>query len=127
MANTTIGFGIALVLVGFVGFFATGSNAPTALIPAAFGFMLVALGMIARNEGMRKHAMHGAAVVGLLGFIGSASGIWQFIKMAGGETIERPEAAIARSIMALLCLAFIVMTVKSFIAARAARKNAPQA
>jgi hypothetical protein len=39
----------------------------------------------------------------------------------GGETLERPEAAVAQSIMAIICLAFVVLTVKSFIAARWAR------
>jgi hypothetical protein len=123
MANTTIGFGAALVLIGLVGFFGTGSQSPTALIPAAFGFVLIALGMIARNEKLRKHAMHGAAVIGLLGFFGSASGIIQVLAMLQGETVERPEAAIARSIMAIVCLAFVALTVKSFINARAVKKN----
>ena len=123
MANTTIGFGVALILVGLGGYFGTGSQSPTALIPAAFGFVLMALGIIARNEKVRKHAMHGAAVIGLLGLFGSVGGIWQVVKMAGGETIDRPEAAIARSIMALVCLAFIVLTVKSFINARRVRST----
>ena len=121
MANTTIGFGVVLILIGLVSFVATGSSAYTALIPSAFGFVLVGLGILARNEAMRKHAMHGAAVVGLLGFLGSVSGIWQLVGMMGGEAIERPAAAIARSIMAIVCAAFVAMTVKSFIAARAAR------
>jgi hypothetical protein len=62
--------------------------------------------------------MHGAALIGLLGFLGSASGIVQLLAMLRGEALERPEAAIARSVMALLCLAFVALTVKSFINAR---------
>lgn len=121
MANTTIGFGAILVLLGLAGYFGTGSTAPTALIPAAFGFVLISLGIAARNENLRKHAMHGAAVIGLLGFLGAASGIWQVFKMMSGETIERPDAAIARSVMAVVCLVFVALTVKSFISARRAR------
>jgi hypothetical protein len=121
MANTTIGFGAVLVLIGLIGFVATGSQAPTALIPAAFGFVLIALGIIARNEKMRKHAMHGAAVIGLLGFLGSAGGLWQLVQMMSGTEVARPEAAVARSIMAIVCVAFVAMTVRSFIAARKAR------
>ncbi len=124
MAHTTIGFGAALILLGAIGYFATGQESPTALIPAAFGFVLVALGMIARNENLRKHAMHGAAVIGLLGFLGSASGILQVLTMLLGEAVERPEAAIARTIMAVVCLAFVALTVKSFINARKARATA---
>lgn len=123
MANTTIGFGVALILVGIVGYVATGAASVTALIPAIIGLLLLTFGIIARNERMRKHAMHGAAVVGLLGFLGSVSGIWQVVRMMGGETLERPEAAIARSVMALICLAFVALTVKSFIAARVAKKT----
>jgi O-antigen/teichoic acid export membrane protein len=121
MWKVTIGFGVALILLGLAGYFGTATTSPTALIPAAFGFVLVALGVMARNEKQRKHAMHGAAVIGLLGFLGSASGIMQVLAMLRGETIERPEAAIARSIMAIVCVAFVAMTVRSFIAARKAR------
>jgi hypothetical protein len=121
MANTTIGFGAVLVVIGVIGYFATGSQSPTALIPAAFGFVLIALGIIARNEKLRKHAMHGAAVIGLLGFLGSAGGLWQLVQMMGDAEVQRPEAAIARSIMAIVCVAFVAMTVRSFIAARKAR------
>ncbi len=124
MANTTIGFGVALIVVGLFGYFGTETRPPTALIPAAFGFLLIAFGIMARNEKLRKHAMHGAAVVGLLGFIGTVPGFWQGIMMLTGQTVERPEATIAKSVMALLCLAFVVMTVKSFIAARKARASA---
>ncbi|MBI5471217.1 MAG: hypothetical protein HY961_02615 [Ignavibacteriae bacterium] len=124
MPSTTILFGVALIIIGLVGFFGTGQSSPTALIPAAFGFLLVALGMIARNEKLRKHAMHAAAVVGLLGFLGSASGLWQMLKMMMGEDIERPEAAIARSVMAIVCLIFVGLTVRSFVAARLTKKNA---
>jgi hypothetical protein len=73
---------------------------------------------MASNEKLRKHAMHGAAVIGLLGFLGSASGIMQALAMLRGEAVERPEAAIARTVMAILCLAFVALTVKSFVSAR---------
>ncbi len=44
--------------------------------------------------------------------------------MLAGQTINRPAAAIARSIMALLCLAFVALTVHSFVVARLARRKA---
>lgn len=121
MATTTIGFGAVLVAIGAIGYIATAMESPTALIPAAFGFVLIALGMIARNEKFRKHAMHGASVIGVLGFLGSASGLMQLAQMMGGAEIERPAAAISRSLMAIVCAAFVAMTVRSFIAARKAR------
>lgn len=127
MSNTTIGFGVALILVGLFGYFGTETRPPTALIPAAFGFLLITFGIIARNEKMRKHAMHAAAVVGVLGFLGTIGGLWQGIMMLTGRVVERPEATIAKSTMALLCLAFVILTVKSFIAARKARAANPKA
>ncbi|MEL7266442.1 MAG: hypothetical protein AAFP69_16740, partial [Planctomycetota bacterium] len=39
----------------------------TALIPAGVGLLMGLFGMMALKESMLKHAMHGAATVGLLG------------------------------------------------------------
>lgn len=124
MANTSMGFGIALVVLGLVGYFGTGAQSPTALIPAAAGLLLIVTGVLARKQRLRMHAMHTAALVALLGFAGSVSGIPQLVKMIAGEEIRRPAAAISRSVMAVLCLTFVALTVRSFVAARLARKNA---
>jgi hypothetical protein len=124
MAKTTIGFGVALIALGLGGYFATGAQSPTALIPAAAGLLLVGFGLLARNPRMRMHAMHGAALVGVLGLAGSIGGVSKVAKLLAGETIARPAAAISRSIMALLCLAFVALTVRSFVAARIARRKA---
>jgi hypothetical protein len=123
MANTTIGFGVVFLVLGIVGHVATGSQHPTALIPAGLGLVLVILGLLAKKPKLRMHAMHGAALVALLGFAGSVSGIGQVARMLSGEAIARPPAAIARSIMAVLCLAFLALTVRSFVAARIARRR----
>ena len=124
MTNTSIGFGSALVLLGLGGYFATGAEHPTALIPAAAGILLIVFGLLARNPNLRMHAMHGAALIGLLGFFGSVSGLPQLVKLIAGDSVARPVAAVSRSIMAVLCLAFVVLTVRSFVAARIARKKA---
>ena len=125
MTNTSIGFGSALVLLGLGGYFGTGAEHPTALIPAAAGILLIVFGLLARNPNLRMHAMHGAALIGLLGFFGSVSGLPQLMKLIAGDSIARPVAAVSRSIMAVLCLAFVVLTVRSFVAARITRKKAP--
>ena len=41
---------------------------PTALIPSGVGLVLVVLGAVAEGR-LRKHAMHAAAAVGVLGFL----------------------------------------------------------
>lgn len=124
MANTTISFGTALILLGIGGFVATGSAQPTALIPAGFGLLLVVLGMLARNPKLRRHVMHGAALLGVIGVGGSAGGLIQLAKLLSGEAIARPAAAIAQSLMALLCIAFVALTVRSFVAVRVASRKA---
>lgn len=124
MAKTTLGFGFALVLLGLGSYVGTGARSPTALIPAVAGVLLVVLGLLARAPRLRMHAMHGAALVGVLGFLGSASGIPGVVRLIAGQAIHRPAAAVSRTMMALLCLAFVALTVRSFVAARVARRQA---
>ena len=122
MANTTIGFGVVLILLGLGGYFGTGMVSLTALIPAAFGLLLAVFGAIARDDSKRKMAMHIAVTVGLLGFLGTVSGLVKIVALiAGGEVA--PPAVIAKSIMAILMLVYVAMCVKSFIDARKRRAN----
>jgi hypothetical protein len=106
--------GLALILLGGAGFVATGSTAQTALIPAYFGVVLGALGVWARNPARRKLAMHIAVAVALLGLLGSLPGVARLLS----GTAERPAAAIAQTVMAVLTGIFVALGVKSFIDAR---------
>jgi hypothetical protein len=104
MARTTISLGIILIILGLVGFFITGMQSPTALIPAYFGIVFLILGIIARKESARKITMHIAMVLGLLGVIGTFSGLINlFVLITGGE-VTRPAAVISQAIMALLLI-----------------------
>ena len=123
MAGTTIAFGAVLIVLGVAGYAGSGGVSYTALIPAAFGIVLAALGALARNEGMRKHAMHGAVLVGLLGFLGSARGLLQLPALMSGGEVARPAAVIAQSVMAILMLLFVALCVRSFINARVRRSS----
>lgn len=115
MANTAVGFGVVLMVLGIAGYFGSGMASLTALIPLAFGLVLLILGVIARDPGKRKHAMHAAAMVALLGFAGSVSGL---VKVISGDLGPRPNAAIAQAVMAGLMAIFTVLCVRSFINAR---------
>jgi len=110
-------FGSLLVLTGVGGFAAFRS--PTALIPVVFGVLLGACGLVARKESLRKHAMHTAAAVALVGFLPSAPGLLGIPSLLAGEA-ARPAAVVLRSVMALLCLGFLAVAVRSFVAARRA-------
>ena len=124
MAPIAMVFGAILIILGVVGYVATDRISVTALIPAGFGLALLLLGVLARKENLRKHAMHLAAALGLVGFLGSASGLPKLMTLLAGGEVERPAAAISQSLMAVTCAVFVGLCVKSFIDARRARKRA---
>ena len=120
MARITIAVGVLLIVLGLIGYFGTGMVSWTALIPAFFGLPLVILGVLALQEGLRKHAMHAAVVVGLIGFLGGA---FSFVRPLLSEGEMKPMAATMQALMALICAVFVGLGVKSFINARRARKQ----
>ena len=124
MPTYTLIFGSALVLLGLGGFLATGARAVTALIPVFLALPLVTLGLVALkgSERARRQSMHAAVLRALLGFVGSAQGLIGLARLLGGGDMNRPVAAVMQSAMALVCLAFIALGVRSFISARARRR-----
>src|SRR5262249_21240079 len=121
----TIVLGGLLSALGLLGFFLTGSQHPTALIPLAFGTLLEICGGLALQAKFKMHAMHGAVMLGLLGFLGTIPGVIKLIRWAAGTAPERPAAVVSQSIMSALCLVFVVLCVRSFISARRARELSP--
>ena len=117
MPSITLALGVVLIVLGLAGYFLTGAVSLTALIPAAFGLVIAVAGLMARDEGKRKHAMHAAVTVALLGFLGSIRGVLQIGALLDG-TAARPAAVVSQTIMAVLTLGYIVMAVRSFIQAR---------
>jgi len=118
MAKLSIVLGIVLILLGLISYFGISSESVTALIPSFIGIPMLVLGFIALNEKYKKHAMHGAAVLMLIGFGGTISGLIKFFRMLGGEEFERPTAITVQALMAVLCLIFLILAIKSFIDAR---------
>ena len=121
MTKIAIGYGISLILLGLVGYFATGGESPTALIPAAFGAIALVLGLLARKESLRKHVMHAAALLGLVGAAGAARGLPGFFRWISCGEVERPPAVISQTVMVVLSLVFVALCVKSFIDVRRSR------
>jgi len=118
MAKISIAFSIILIVLGLVSYFGISNESITALIPTFLGVPVLILGFLALSEKYLKHSMHVAAVLMLLGFGGTIGGLIKFFRMIAGETFERPSAIVVQAIMALLCLIFLVLAVKSFIDAR---------
>ncbi len=145
MTNQTLICGLALIVIGVFGYVngqksadeeyaqqvearKANSEAPepvkknvnTALIPAAFGglLLLCVVGVIVQPN-LRKHIMHVAAVIGVLGLIG---GFVPLIR-AGDFDVAKP-AARNGLLMALICAIFVYFCIQSFIEARKARDAA---
>ena len=121
MPAITFFVAVLLIAIGLGGYVGSGSHALTALIPAVLGALLAICAAVARNPKARKHAMHVAVLVALLGLIGSARGVLQLPALIAGQSMARPLAVVAKSATAVLCLAYLVVAIRSFIQARRAR------
>jgi hypothetical protein len=118
MAKTTLWFGLALVVLGIVGFVGSGAESITALIPSFIGVVLAGLGFAAQDESRRALTMHLAVLVALIGFLGSVMGVVDLPDLLAGNEVERPWAVAVQSIMAAALLVYLVLAIKSFIDAR---------
>lgn len=117
MPSTTRLFGLILIVLGMASYVMTGRTSVTALIPAIFGAVFVICALVARTEAMRRHAMHVAVAVGLIGALASLARAIPAV-MDGNAT--RP-AVMSQLVMAVLLLIYVTLGVQSFIAARKAR------
>jgi hypothetical protein len=117
MPSTTRLFGLILIVLGIASYTMTGRTSVTALIPAFFGAVFVVCALIARKEAARKHAMHAAVALGLIGAIAS---LVRAVPAVIGGNISRP-AVLAQLAMAALLAVYVALGVQSFIAARKAR------
>jgi hypothetical protein len=125
MAKVTLVFAALLIALGLVGYLGTGSQHPTALIPTWFGLALGVFGFLAisPNEGRRKLFMHINVTVGLLGFLGAAIEAVRGYVTATSAGHEPDQIALASKLtMAGLTLIYVILCVRSFIAARRSRK-----
>ncbi len=126
MGRHAIQIGGGLVVLGLGGYFASGQTSPTALIPTGFGAIIMLLGMLAKKTGSSKHPMHIAAVLALVGVLGSANGFVDVYSFLSGAQTAQPLAAVCKSLMAVLLTIFLILCIRSFRAARKAREDSPQ-
>ena len=125
MAKLTLVLAVLLVALGLIGYLGTGSLHPTALIPAWIGLALGVFGFLAisPNEGRRKLFMHINVTIALLGFLGSGGRALQAWLHARSAGLEPNQTALASQIaMAGLMLIYVILCVRSFIAARRSGK-----
>jgi hypothetical protein len=126
MSKVTIVIGILLIALGFFGYFGetdTAHRSPTAFIPSAVGAILLVCGLIVTAQpNLRKHIMHAAVAVALLGFLAAAGRV--LMKTSQGAP---PHGIAAFSLWTMIALTgiFVGLSVGSFINAR--RNPAPPA
>jgi len=117
MISTSIFCGALLILIGVVGYvygMNSGTASLTALIPAAFGLVLLLSGAIASTkESLRKHVMHVAVVVALIGFLMTAGRMIMRL-----DSLSMSPAVISQAATAIICLIFVLAGIRSFAAAR---------
>ncbi len=131
MALLSITYGVILILLGAEGYYntiglfgVTELHSPTALIPAGFGTVLLVCGLLAVKANIRMHVMHVAALVGVLGALGGLGMGGPKIPDLINGTALKPAAVKLQVAMGVICLLFVIMCVKSFMAARRRRKLA---
>jgi hypothetical protein len=126
MARIALLFGGLLILLGLVGYLSPDTlgdpgdkgTSPTALIPAFVGAILLVCGLVVMAAPhLRKHMMHVAAAVGLLGALG---GIMPLMR---SKMDFSKASAVSGLLMILLCALFVVLCVRSFVLARVARRE----
>ena len=121
MAKLTLVLAVLLVGLGLAGYVGTGSVHPTALIPAWFGLALGICGFLAisPSEKRRKLFMHINVTIALLGFIGGTVEAIRGYVHAHAAGMEPDQIALASKVtMAGLLLIYVILCVRSFIAAR---------
>jgi hypothetical protein len=117
-------FGFILAVLGVAGFISTGSSSYTALIPAIFGVILYVCGRIGTSAPKaRKHVMHVAALVSVVGILGVVPRfVGKLPALFSGQPVEpSATAVILQLVTAILLTVFLILCIKSFIDARKAR------
>lgn len=131
MPRLTVAFGgllcaISILVVLYLVFAAGGEvKSPSVLIPCAVGIPLIVLGIASElRPNLRKHLMHAAVTVGLLGALAALGrGIPQLFKVIRGEVVDwLPLSSVWA--MAIICVTYVFVCVESFVAARRARQAA---
>ena len=123
MAPLALIFGGLLIGLGLIGYYAPGTFGQydkvsmTSLIPAWIGGVLVGCGLLVlAKPATRKHAMHLAALAGVIGFAGG------FMPLFRSNFNFSKASAVSGLLLSALSLLFVLLCVKSFRDARKARQ-----
>lgn len=109
-----------LILLGIIGYLLGGDNKSlTAFIPAIPGVLILLFSAISFKESLLKLGMHLAVLFGLLGFLAP---LGRLVPTIIKGKFELGLATGSMILMAIICAGFVVLSVKSFIDVRKAKK-----
>lgn len=126
----TIVFGLILIALALVGYFGAPEEgrSPTALIPAGVGVPMLVCGALALKDRLRMHAMHVAVLLALLGALAAGGrGLMKVGTLFSDEPDANRRATSFVLLMAGICLVYVALGVRSFVAARKARQAGEEA
>ena len=109
--------GGVLVVVGLVSYIASGAASLTALIPSGLGVLLLIAAVLARNPAIRRHVMHVAMLIALIGIVATFGNTLRLGEVFAG-TAERPLAVIARALTVQPLVVYLAVGLASFFQAR---------
>jgi len=115
MAKITVVFGAVLIVVGLAGYFLTGRQSVTALIPAFIGLPILVLGGAGVRTAQGTLLCMIAAIVTLLGLGGCVPGLIKLVTLLTGGEVARPAAVYLQSIMAILSLVYLATYIRYLI------------
>lgn len=117
MTGLAFAVGGILTATGLITYFASDASSMTALIPAALGMLILIAAFVSRAPKARRHALHAALAIALLGIAGTAMNVMKLGDVFAG-TAERPNAVIASTVSFIVLLVFLAAGVASFVRAR---------
>ncbi|WP_142056868.1 hypothetical protein [Pseudonocardia kunmingensis] len=122
MTRLTVVIGAVLVVLGVVAYVMTAAASVTALIPTFVGVLLLLCAAAARKPAWHRHGIHAALVVALVGALGTLMNVVRIGEVFAG-TAERPAAVVVSTLMFVLLVGYLVMGIRSFVAARRANTS----
>lgn len=122
MAKTTIWLGVALILLGLLGWVSS-SYSLISLVPTYIGIALAIFGGLAVTDNAKKRMlfMHIAVTVELIGFLVTVKSIGNYVEMMRGRQFANPYVIEANAATAVVLLFFLLLSVRSFVIARRTR------
>lgn len=106
ITRSTAVYAAALVLLGLVGYFVTGMQSITALIPAFFAIVVVAVKLPMLKRSRPSTTLWTLVAFAIVGIIATAGGVPKAFAFLLGQETARPAAVVSQSLMAFMSLAY---------------------